>query len=559
MRAKLGEILLAGALFAVLFWPAITTLGQAAGEVRASWGQSVSSQDEARRETPAGRYLGARPWSLARNTIALVGLTGLMALPPGCVLAWVLFRTDVPGGRFLLALLGLVLFVPMPLHAVAWLGSFGNPGRSQALGWVPVLVGMPGAAFVHAVAALPWVVFLVGVGLSRVEPELEDAAVLDYPLLWVAVHVSLRRAMGSIVGAMLVVTVLTAGDMTVTDLLQVRTYAEESYIQAQLTMGQGASAVIAAGPMIAVLGVLIVWAARALLRADPARLPSGTLEPRRWSLGRWRLPVGAGCLLLVGNLVSLPIYGLIWRAGRVGSPPVWSLGGLTGSVARAWPDLISPTSLGPWYETLDSRPLVATLAWSALGATIAVSMAWPLAWLSRDRVAWRSVAAMSAALALAAPGPVVGESLKRAYLNLPLVHDSSAILVLAYVARTLPFALLILWPAVRTLPIEHLETARLDGMGGWRQFRRIGLPMTARAIVAAWSVAFVLAMGELPAANFVAEPGRWPVSLEVWRLLHTGVESRLAGVGLLLLAGVGMAASLAAVAVSRAFRLRSEE
>ena len=56
-------------------------------------------------------------------------------------------------------------------------------------------------------------------------------------------------------------------------------------------------------------------------------------------------------------------------------------------------------------------------------------------------------------------------------------------------------------------------------------------------------MAFTLAMGELPAANFTANPGRWPAALEVWRLLHTGVESRLASVGLILLAGVAVAGS----------------
>ena len=44
-------------------------------------------------------------------------------------------------------------------------------------------------------------------------------------------RVTLRRAVGAIAAAALAVAVLTAGDMTVTDLLQVRTYAEEAYVQ----------------------------------------------------------------------------------------------------------------------------------------------------------------------------------------------------------------------------------------------------------------------------------------------------------------------------------------
>ena len=52
-------------------------------------------------------------------------------------------------------------------------------------------------------------------------------------------RVTLRRALGAIAAAALAVAVLTAGDMTVTDLLQVRTYAEEAYLQYSLGRGPG--------------------------------------------------------------------------------------------------------------------------------------------------------------------------------------------------------------------------------------------------------------------------------------------------------------------------------
>ena len=80
----------------------------------------------------------------------------------------------------LLGFIVLAAFVPLPLHATAWLGAFGNAGRLQALGWRPILVGRFGAAFVHAMAALPWVVLIAGMGLCAVEPELEESALLDY-------------------------------------------------------------------------------------------------------------------------------------------------------------------------------------------------------------------------------------------------------------------------------------------------------------------------------------------------------------------------------------------
>src|SRR6516162_10069300 len=136
-----------------------------------------------------------------------------MALPSGIVLAIVLFRTDIWGRRALMAIVALAAFVPMPLHATAWLGALGNAGRMQALGIRPILVGRFGAAVVHALAALPWVVLLTGVGLCAVEPELEESALLEYGPLRVLTRITIRRAMGAIGAAALAVAVLTAGDM----------------------------------------------------------------------------------------------------------------------------------------------------------------------------------------------------------------------------------------------------------------------------------------------------------------------------------------------------------
>ncbi len=100
---------------------------------------------------------------------------------------------------------------------------------------------------------------------------------------------TLRRAVGAVAGAALAVAVLTAGDMTVTDLLQVRTYAEEVYLQSQLGAGPGAALV--ALPPLVVLGPLLFLATRALLRADPRASPRRPFIPGSggWDAGGFRL------------------------------------------------------------------------------------------------------------------------------------------------------------------------------------------------------------------------------------------------------------------------------
>jgi iron(III) transport system permease protein len=543
MAAWAGSAALAAALAIVLFWPALATVlaalrGGAGGDLSAGGLMTPAPTDV---ESGAVR----RPLRLAVESVRLVLATEAIALPVGVALALLLARTDVPGRRAMLGALAVAAFVPMPLHATAWIGAFGNAGRAQALGlgMLPVLAGWPGAAFVHATAALPWIVLIAGAGLLTVEPELEEAALLDLPAWRVALSVTLRRSVGAIAGAALAVAVLTAGDMTVTDLLQVRTYAEEAYLQYNLGNGRAAAGAVALPPLV-VLGGLIVLGARGLLAADPARLPSAATRAKVWRLGRWRAPLGLAAAGFVGAFVALPLYSLVWRAGRVGGraamgvAPHWSFRGLAGTLRLSWDD----ASGSLWYS----------LKAAAVGATLAVVISWALAWAARRPGPWRWVAALAVALALATPGPVAGMALVYAYQPFERLYSTGALIVLAEVLRTFPYALLVLWPAVRSVPPEFLDAAAVDGLGPLGQAGKVAVPLTARAALAAWAVAFTLSLGELPATNLVTPPAtvdERPISGLIWGLLHTGVESHLSGVVLVMLGAVAAAGLVTVLAL----------
>jgi iron(III) transport system permease protein len=540
----IGRLALSLALVAVVGWPAVATTLEAgtalAHPAQALGASGVSLEPASTAELLREARGRSRPARLAMETINLVVATEAIALPLGIPLALLLFRTDVPGRRVLLGLLALAAFVPLPLHATAWLGALGNAGRAQALGVRPILVGRTGAALVHAFAALPWVILIVGAGLRTVEPELEESALLDYGIGRVLVRITLRRALAAVAASALAVAVLTAGDMTVTDLLQIRTYAEESYIQYNLGNGPGAAALVALPPLIA-LGMLILLVGQALARSDPARLVSSFTRARRWSLGRWRFAAGALLVAVMGNVTALPLYSLLWRAGRVsgraalGQPPAWSLAGLFGTLQFAAAEI--------------REPLKASLFWTAAAASVAAALAWELAWAARRSIVWRCIAAATLALTLATPGPVAGMSLVLAYRNWPTIYDSPAMIVMAQTLRSLPYSLLLLWPFLRAFPQDYLDTAALEGRSPSGQIIHLVLPMSRRPLVAAWAIAFAIGLGELPATNLVAPPGTQPMSVLIWGLLHTGVESHLSGVALIMLLAVAAAGLLATLAV----------
>lgn len=193
-----GGALLAIALAAVVGWPTLATVQEArralAGDENAqpASGNAIDAVGASSFLRDSGTL--ARQKSLALETTKLVLETEAIALPLGILLAFFLFRTDAFGRTVLLALIILAAFVPLPLHATSWLGAFGNVSRQQLFGRHPILVGRSGAAFVHAMAALPWVILIAGMGLAAVEPELEESALLDYGPARVLRKVTLRRA-----------------------------------------------------------------------------------------------------------------------------------------------------------------------------------------------------------------------------------------------------------------------------------------------------------------------------------------------------------------------------
>ncbi len=541
-----GGAVLAIALAAIVGWPAVAT-------VREAWRDFTNSENtlpatgSALDPTTGAQLLGdsselPRSAALALESAKLVLETEAIALPAGLILAFLLFRTNTFGGKLLLAFTILAAFVPLPLHATAWLGSFGNLGRQQLFGWEPILRGRSGAAFVHAMATLPWVVLIAGIGLCAVEPELEESALLDCGPVRVLRKVTFRRALGAIAAAALAVAVLTAGDMTVTDLLAIRTYAEESYLQYAQGRGPGAAALVALPPLC-VLGVLISLVGKSLSRLDPSRMASAFARARVWPLGPWRIPVGLLLLVLVGNALALPVYGLIWRAGRVGGkatighPPVWSLPGLLGTLRYSAGEI--------W------QPLLWSLLRTAAAATAATILSLALGWAARRSRIWSMITLAVLCLTLAAPGPVAGMALVLAYRDVDWIYNSPLMIVMAETLRSLPYSILLLWPFLRSMPQDYFDAAAIDGLDRPRQFLRIVIPLSLRAAIAAWAIAFAIALGELPATNIATPPlksGQAPISVVIWGLLHTGVESRLAGVALILLlvvAGAGLFAMTA--------------
>ncbi len=406
--------------------------------------------------------------SLAANTAYLVLGAVALSVPAGTIASILIYRTNLPGRGFFQFLTIVALFVPMPILVSAWQSALGAGGWLSVDIWIPAAASDPdvspmgtmwkpwvqghlAAVWIHFLAGLPWVILIVGIGLRWVERELEEEALLSvgpWRVLW---HVTLPRCRTAIGAAGLWVAIQTATEISATDMMQVRTFAEEVYTQ---LVGGGPSAVAAslavAVPSLIICGLIVAIAAGRLGRQLPP-LENLNKPPLQFHLGMSRWPCFIGLALAVILIVGVPVASLIWKTGLSGAPAEWSLPTFERYLLRA-------VQSNGWIIL---RSLASAIAAGGMTALLALMACW----LAVESPRFQFICLVILAAAWALPGPVVGFGLKDTIQWLLDRMDTSSLLgdftaralwygpsplpiLWIYVIRFFPFALAMVWPVV---------------------------------------------------------------------------------------------------------------
>ncbi len=473
---------------------------------------------------------GSYRWpELLFRSLRLSSLTAITATSFGTVIAFILVRCRwrlSTASRFLWSIW---LFLPLPIVATVWLGAISNLGRAQAFGISsrPLITGWAAAWLVHSIAALPLVVTILAIASKRTDSDLEDHARLRHSRIRAIWASTIRSIRPTIFATALILLIVTAGDMTVTDLVQERTFAEETYLQAQMGDGLKSAARTALPMTLFVSAAILVWIRHDLRYFGEAVRPGfryGELAP--WLDGWWGRIAGCFVIAVTSVIGILPLVSLAWRAGRSGGVasierlPSWSFEALARNLADAAPDL-SDTFFWTFF---------CSLCVAVSGTSIAWCMVRSLACSRNGRIAL----ALGAALGLAVPGPVTGLAVLRLWMPFPALYDSLFVVVMSILFRFLGIAVFLLWAASRSIPADVEEFARSNGHMGFERFRKVEYPAMAPGAGVSALTLFALSLGELPATNMTVPPGIELMSVRLWSLMHTGMESHLAAFVLLM-------------------------
>ncbi len=496
---------------------------------------------------------GTRLSGLLINSAWLAAGTLAVSLPPGIFLAVLTAKTSLAGRRFVQHLLIALLFVPLYVQAAAWQTLLGPTG--WLTGELPWLVGWRGAIWVHGLAAIPWVTLAVGVALRNIPRELEEEALLSSTPWQVLIRVSLRRAVPGILAASLWIAVICFGEIAVTDLFQIRTFAEEIYTAANLgTLGQNLTSwedvpQLAANDLwlgTAAVLMLVLATLAAIWSWLPNSEQASENEPWIWQIRAGRFFAAPVMWLLVAIMIGVPVASLMNKAGM-------QTRRVDQAIVREWsaPKAVSMVLESPWEHRREWR-------WSftlgSVAACAATSLGLLIAWSLRTRCLPTWPVAFLLALGFSIPGPLLSVWLIQ-LLNHPLdsfwspltwCYDHTILApVLVQFLRALPLSTLVLWSQLATVPQEVLDSATSEGAGWWRRLLLVVVPMRWPAVAAAACMSLIVAISDLAATLLVAPPGVATLSMRIFGLLHYGTEDRVSALCLALAISIGLLTTIA--------------
>jgi iron(III) transport system permease protein len=455
--------------------------------------------------------IDARQRGLLYNTTVLGIGTAVVATIIGAPLGVMLARVSLRWKTALRIALALPALIPPYLLGLAWV-YFGSStgllstlvGRDIPSGWT---YSVPAAFLVLGIVFYPLSMLTTEVSLRRIDARLEDAALIVASpgrVLW---HITLPLAAPGVLAASLLIFVLAISEFGVPGLLRVRVYTTEVFT-AFAALYDVPRAIALTVPLLVLC--MVVATIAATLAGDRLVTTRRTASAHTSWFEDRRRAGEALALTVIAFAVALPMLILIREAAGI----------------RSLPAILE-----------DSRGAIAnSLFLAATGATLIVGVAVWIGYARSRASRGGGLTDATCVVLFAIPSTVVGVGLIGVW-NMPgilgHVYGTNVMFLLAYLARFLPVAALMLSASARHVPVAHEEAAALSGASWMRTMARIVLPQMKLGLAAAWLIVFVLAFGELGVSILVAPPGDATLPIRIYTMIANAPSSNIAAFALL--------------------------
>ncbi|MHB1923880.1 MAG: ABC transporter permease [Acidimicrobiales bacterium] len=464
----------------------------------------------------------------------------VMGAAIGFPMAWLVGRTTMPGRRSIRGGMWLVLLLPSWLPALGWVRLVQPDGVMYRLGLnLPVvthlILGPFGVVLLLGLRCVPFAFLGVSAALAGLGQEFEDAARVHGAGRLGSLRVVARILAPAIWSALAIGFAESVSDFGVAATLAYSAHFPLVTYQLYSAIDNFPPSFPAAAAMgwllVGSVAIPLALQARALRGRSYAVLSGRTRPPTPVVMSR-RATVGAAAGVGAFAVVALGIPGL----GAVSGSLLGDFGS-SFHISFSNYDAIfhNPTLIGPIDRSLVYGLVAATV--TVVAGFVAARM------LARTRTRATRTLDMLLLAAVALPSVVFAAGYIFAY-NLPFMsklgidlYQTTTLLVVAYIASSLPTNARVLFGSVSQLQPSLHDAARAHGSGPVRAWGRGVLPAISRPLVMAWLLTFCAVFLELPISQLLYAPSSPPISVAIQDNLgnyHYGIGIAQAVVSVLL-------------------------
>ena len=454
------------------------------------------------------------------NTLTITFARQLLSLPLAVFIAWLLARTDLPGGRWLEFAFWAAFFLPPLTVTLSWIllldPEYGliNTVLAQlpGVGKGPFnIYSFWGIVWVHVITgSLTVKVILLTPAFRNMNTAFEEASkVAGASTLRTALRITVPVMAPVILSVLLLGTMVSLQTFEVEQVLGIpfRFFVFSTTIYDLLvTRVPRYDAATALAVIVLAAMLPIVFLQQRVTRGRRYTTVTGQFRNTPHALGAWRGPALLFMLVVVAVVLGLPIvfallgtFMKLFGFFHVKEP--WTL--------QNWTTVLTDDLF------LSSLRNTVVLAVGTAGAAVLVHSL--IAYIAvRTRYAGRRALDFISWLPFTVPGVILGLALLWLFLGVPFLrplYGTMALLVIAGLISGMPLGVQIIKTGLMQLGGELEEASRIAGASWWATYRRIVLRLMAPTLVAVGMITFVGAARSIGNVALLATSANRPLSI----------------------------------------------
>ncbi len=465
--------------------------------------------------------------------------SAVVAITLGTVQAWIVERTNTPGRSLVIVISIISLGIPSVLYTVSFLLLLGKTGPfNHALMWLigsdtPVfnIYSLWGMVVVEGIEFAPLSFLLLSSVFRSTDAAFEEASMMSGAgILTTFRRITLKLALPGVMALMILIFIRAFESFETPALVgmpggvHVLTTDIYSAIQVNIPANYGQAGAFSVMLLFIVVG-LLYWYNRLSRHAERFQTITGKgFRPRVMDLGLWRFLTAGILVLMFFVIVGFPVGIVTW----VSLLPYYD--GLHMSAIKLM-------SLHHYHTVIHGGmfqdSLTNTLILGAASATLVTPFTALCAWLAVRRHRGGQLLDQLASMPLIFPAIVMGVAYLQLFLQVPILYGTLASIVIASMARYLPYGMRYSYAGMLQIHKELEEASAMSGAHQATTFRRVVLPLVAPAMMTCWLFVFLVAVKAISIPILLSGANSQVVAVTIFDLWQNGVIGELSAMGII--------------------------